>query len=279
MRFLLMFFIGLVCFHSSLFANEQQLRDEPLEFIQKFETYKFPQFKRESVRFSKASPWYGYLEQPFDFGLSKSQREQYLRFQNEGQCLNVLEFDLLGFLQNHSHLVGVFENYKPVRQQFLSQVGPLFSRGHARCLALARLKRNDFFKSQKAQPMMIEVETNKSRKPSVSNERKKILKVSLQEIFETALCQDYLPAQMDIIRWKVQKLPFDFSDETFFYLFKRAEKQGGKTQLTSFSGIIESVGQKTSYQSVIVEAAFEGQIKNLEYAMPFWFQRCSQKLH
>ena len=227
------------------------------------------------MRFSKASPWNGYLEQPFDLELSKSQQKEYLRFQKEGQCLNVLEFDLFGFLQNHSHLVSVFENNKSIKQQFLSQIAPLFSRGYARCLALARLKKNNFFKSPKSEALMIKVETNKSPQPSVLNERQKILKATLHEIFETAICRDYLPAQIDIIEWKEQKLAFDFSQETLFYLLKRAEKKSAKSQVSSLDQAVDSLSEKMPYKSIIVEAASDGEFKKLEYAMPFWFQRCS----
>ena len=275
MRFLLMFLVGFIGFHSALLAKDQKNNEKANEFVQKFENYEFPDLKRKTVRFSKASPWYGYLEQPFDLVLSKSQKKQYLSFQKEGQCLNVLEFDLLGFLQNHSHLVSVFENNKLIKQQFLSQIAPLFSRGYVRCLALARLKKNDFFKSPKSEALIIKVETNKSIQPSIFNERQKILKVTLQEIFETAICQDYLPAQMDIIEWKEQKLAFDFSYETLFYLLKRAEKQSADSQVSSLARTADVLLTKTPYKSIIVEAASDGEFKKLEYAMPFWFQRCS----
>ncbi len=274
MRFLLMFLVGFIGFHSALLAKDQKNNEKANEFVQKFENYEFPNLKRETVRFSKASPWYGYLEQPFDLVLSKSQRKEYLRFQKEGQCLNVLEFDLLGFLQNHSHLVSVFENNKSIKQQFLSQIAPLFSRGYARCLALARLKKNNFFKSPKSEALMIKVEINRSPQLSVFNERQKILRATLQEIFETAICQDYLPAQMDIIEWKEQNLAFDFSQETLFYLLKRAEKQSAKSQVSSLARTADHLSKKTPYKYIIGEAALEGKIKKLEYAMPFWFQRC-----
>ena len=268
MRFLLLFLSVFVLFYSTLGAAERSSQDRASDFVAKFKASKSLPLMDKDGQLHKASPWYGYVQRPFDLGLLRDQRRQYLRFQKLRQCLNVLEFDLLGFLQKHSHLIPVFEKHQAIHHTFLRTVAPRLSRGYQRCVLLGRLKRNGFFKIKNFEGMAIQVEKNHFLGSFLFGKGGKALKVDLQQVFKLAICRDYLPAQLDILSWLDRKLALQISDETSLYLFKRAEKKA--VALKEIKGF----DRNTPYKSVIFEAAHTGDIRKLKYAMPYWFEFC-----
>lgn len=270
---LLLVSVFVVFFPLFLSAEEQTSADKTTVFLQKFKAYQFSFLSARRAHLDKDNPWFGYLDRPFDQGLKESEKQDYLRFQAQGLCFNVGEYDLFGFLQQNPVLIGVFEKSSLVREQFY-RISRIYSRGFQRCSALLQLRHNGFYEIEQSSLSQIKVETRGLSSPMFRWEKQKR---ALQDLFSAAICRDYLPAQQDILNWKLFKLQTLVADETIFYLFKRVERIKGPDAVSLKEPGFKKLVSKTPYRSVILDAAFTGDLTKLEYAMPFWYQTCLKK--
>jgi len=119
-----------------LFPSEsiaQGLENRALTSFQKqFNDWKKSRFPGSS---GLENPWKPYLNRPFYEGLSLQDQKLYLSLQDSGDCLSVIQLDLIGFSRLYPFLNPAFER-KDIRTDFEGAVAHRYSQGARRCDAL-----------------------------------------------------------------------------------------------------------------------------------------------
>jgi len=210
-----------------LSAAEQSISGQ---FISKVHAYRNVGLVGKDDWKSLSSPWAPYVSRQYSEGLSPKQLRQYLIFQKEGRCEQLLNLELIGFESLYPELSRALSD-NIVKQIFTHEIVPSHSFGAMRCRAYAML--NPIIEREKQHsPIYYYLSipgTNLSGTPEKIYEyREVILREAFSIIYSLAACEDYKPAIADIIEYSKLHLIFvDRYQKYYFYL--RAKHYGLET--------------------------------------------------
>lgn len=265
--FMLLFVFAQGVLASSAFAENNS------SFFEKFEKFQNTNPNIHQWATSVESPWYGYLNHHFDEALSPKENQDYLAWQKLGRCLDVIQMDVLGFLKANRELISVFEKYEYIREFFEDKIAVRYSRGFQRCQSHILLRSYGFFKKQSSLFKFLEFGgLGKSGRDYVYTKEQKVRLVELETIMKLAICDDYQAAQIDLLNWHNELFSTLIPDDAYYYLAQRLERK----KVYKFQNELKLKKIKLKNWRLIDEAAFEGNIKKLRFALPYWFQSCTK---
>lgn len=265
--FMLLFVFAQGALASSAFAENNS------SFFEKFEKFQNTNPNIHQWATSVESPWYGYLNRHFDEALSPKENQDYLAWQKAGRCLDVIQMDVLGFLKANRELISVFEKYEYIREFFEDKIAVRYSRGFQRCQSHILLRSYGFFKKQSSLFKFLEFGgLGKSGRDYVYTKEQKVRLVELETIMKLAICDDYQAAQIDLLNWHNELFSTLIPDDSYYYLAQRLERK----KVYKFQNELKLKRIKLKNWRLIDEAAFEGNIKKLRFALPYWFQSCTK---
>ncbi len=265
--FMLLFVFAQGALASSAFAENNS------SFFEKFEKFQNTNPNIHQWATSVESPWYGYLNRHFDEALSPKENQDYLAWQKAGRCLDVIQMDVLGFLKANRELISVFEKYEYIREFFEDKIAVRYSRGFQRCQSHILLRSYGFFKKQSSLFKFLEFGgLGKSGRDYVYTKEQKVRLVELETIMKLAICDDYQAAQIDLLNWHNELFSTLIPDDAYYYLAQRLERK----KVYKFQNELKLKRIKLKNWRLIDEAAFEGNIKKLRFALPYWFQSCTK---
>lgn len=252
---------------SSAFAEKN------FSFVEKFEKFQSTNPNIHQWATSVESPWYGYLNRHFDETLSPKENQDYLAWQKAGRCLDVIQMDVLGFLNANRELIPVFEKNEHIRKFFEDKIVVRYSRGFKRCQSHNLLTSYGFFKKQASSFSFLEYGgLGESGRDYVYTKEQKVRLVELETIMKLAICDDYQAAQTDLLNWHNELFSTLLPDDVYYYLAQRLERK----KVYKFQNELKLKRIKLKNWRLIDEAAFEGNIKKLRFALPYWFQSCTK---
>ena len=264
--FMLLFVFTQGALGSSAFAENNS------SFFEKFEKFQNTNPNIHQWATSVESPWYGYLNRHFDEALSPKENQDYLAWQKAGRCLDVIQMDVLGFLNANRELIPVFEKNEHIRKFFEDKIAVRYSRGFQRCQSHNLLTSYGFFKKQASSFSFLEYGgLGDSGRDYVYTKEQKVRLVELETIMKLAICDDYQAAQTDLLNWRNEIFSTLLSDDVYYYLAQRLERK----KVHKFQNELKLKRQKLKNWRLIDEAAFEGNIKKFRFALPYWFQSCT----
>ncbi len=191
-------------------SSENKVLDR---FVRQYEGWKT---KRFSVNPEFQLPWKPYMNRPFYEGLSLKDKNLYLSLQESGDCLSVVQLDLIGFLTLYPFLTRAFER-KDIRASFEDSIARQFSDGTRRCWALWSGRRASPSNDNVDKPKAITLPLKKDRLSSGPFSRSNVRIVSdlnfpkrkkenaFMEIYYLAICRDYMPAIRDLEEYLKKK--------------------------------------------------------------------------
>lgn len=263
--FMLLFVFAQGVLASSAFAENNS------SFFEKFEKFQNTNPNIHQWTTSVDRPWYGYLNRYFDEALSFKENQDYLAWQKAGRCLDVIQMDVLGFLNANRELIPVFEKYEHIRKFFEDKIAVRYSRGFRRCQSHNLLTSYGFFKKQASSFNFLKIGAlGKSGRDYVYTKEQKVRLVELENVMKLAICDDYQAAQIDFLNWHNELFSTLIPDDAYYYLAQRLERK----KVYKFQNELKLKRKKLKNWRLIDEAAFEGSIEKLRFALPYWFQSC-----
>jgi len=200
-----------------LFPSEsiaQGLENRALTSFQKqFNDWKKSRFPGSS---GLENPWKPYLKRPFYEGLSLQDQKLYLSLQDSGDCLSVIQLDLIGFSRLYPFLNPAFER-KDIRTDFEGAVAHRYSQGARRCDALWSVREASSAKNKINVQKAITLPLKNDRLYSGPFSRSSVQPVSdldlpgrkkenaFMNIYYLAICRDYIPAIRDLEEYSKKK--------------------------------------------------------------------------
>lgn len=241
-------------------------------FFEKFEKFQNTNPNIHQWATSVESPWYGYLNRYFDEILSPKENQDYLAWQKAGRCLDVIQMDVLVFLNANRELIPIFEKHEHIREFFEDKIAVRYSRGFRRCQSHNLLTSYGFFKKQASSFSFLEYGgLGESGRDYVYTKEQKVRLVELETIMKLAICDDYQAAQTDLLNWHDEIFSTLLPDDVYYYLAQRLERK----KVHKFQNGFKLKRKKLKNWRLIDEAAFEGNIEKLRFALPYWFQSCT----
>ena len=77
--------------------------------------------------------------------------------------------------------------------------------------------------------------------------------------------------QIDFLNWHNELFSTLIPDDAYYYLAQRLERK----KVYKFQNELKLKRKKLKNWRLIDEAAFEGNIKKFRFALPYWFQSCT----
>ncbi len=120
---------------AALSASETATADK---FVREVHAFKQVVEEGRGNWLSPNSPWFDYIDRPFEEGLSPAQQKQYLALQAKGECNELLKLEKTGFLNLNPELSKALTD-KTVKNNFFTKIISANSPGFMRCRALSIL--------------------------------------------------------------------------------------------------------------------------------------------